>query len=63
MHYELVLLPVNSSIFTAAVLEPLYPATKVEPCLADAGDVRALLLSVWCDLSGVKLAQALDDGS
>lgn len=45
----------------AALLEPLYPATKGEPAWPPLAMFRALLLSVWYDLSDVKLAEALDD--
>jgi IS5 family transposase len=45
----------------AALLDPLYPATKGEPAWPPLAMFRALLLSVWYDLSDVKLAEALDD--
>lgn len=45
----------------AALLEPLYPATKGEPAWPPLAMFKALLLSVWYDLSDVKLAEALDD--
>lgn len=44
-----------------ALLEPLYPAVKGEPAWPPLAMFRALLLSVWHDLSDVKLAEALDD--
>jgi len=45
----------------AALLDPLYPATKGEPAWPPLAMFRALLLSIWYDLSDVKLAEALDD--
>lgn len=45
----------------AALLEPLYPATKGEPAWPPLAMFKALLLSIWYDLSDVKLAEALDD--
>jgi len=45
----------------AALLEPLYPAAKGEPAWPPLAMFKALLLSVWYDLSDVKLAEALDD--
>ena len=45
----------------AALLEPLYPASKGEPAWPPLAMFKALLLSVWYDLSDVKLAEALDD--
>ncbi|WP_420146238.1 transposase [Sphingobium sp.] len=45
----------------AAPLDPLYPACKGEPAWPPLAMFRALLLSVWYDLSDVKLAEALDD--
>lgn len=45
----------------AALLEPLYRAIKGEPAWPPVAMFRALLLSVWYDLSDVKLAEALDD--
>jgi len=45
----------------AALLEPLYPATKGGPAWPPVAMFRAMLLSVWYDLSDVKLAEALDD--
>jgi hypothetical protein len=45
----------------AALLEPLYSATKGEPAWPPLGMFKALLLAVWYDLSDVKLAEALDD--
>ena len=45
----------------AALLDPLYPAAKGEPAWPPVAMFRALLLSIWYDLSDVKLAEALDD--
>lgn len=45
----------------AALLDPLYRATKGEPAWPPLAMFKALLLSVWYDLSDVKLAEALDD--
>ena len=45
----------------AVLLEPLYPASKGEPAWPPLAMFKALLLSVWYDLSDVKLAEALDD--
>ena len=45
----------------AALLAPLYPATKGEPAWPPLAMFKGLLLSVWHDLSDVKLAEALDD--
>ena len=45
----------------AVLLEPLYPAAKGEPAWPPLAMFRALLLSVWYDLSDVKLAAAPDD--
>jgi IS5 family transposase len=45
----------------AALLEPLYPATKGEPAWPPLAMFKAMLLAVWYDLSDVKLAEALDD--
>lgn len=45
----------------AALLDPLYPATKGEPPWPPLVIFRALLLSIWYNLSDVKLAEALDD--
>jgi len=45
----------------AVLLEPLYPATKGEPAWPPLAMFKALLLSIWYDLSDVKLAEALDD--
>jgi IS5 family transposase len=45
----------------AALLDPLYPATKGEPAWPPLAMFKALLLSIWYDLSDVKLAEALDD--
>ena len=47
----------------AALLDPLYPAVKGEPAWPPLARFKALLISVWHDLSGVKLAEALDDRS
>jgi transposase, IS5 family len=47
----------------AALLDPLYPATKGEPAWPPITMFKALLLSIWYDLSDVKLAEALDDRS
>ncbi|MBV2149769.1 transposase [Sphingobium sp. AS12] len=44
-----------------ALLDPLYPATKGEPAWPPLAMFKALLLSIWYDLSDVKLAEALDD--
>ncbi len=43
------------------LLRPLYPATKGEPAWPPLAMFKALLLSVWYDLSDVKLAEGLDD--
>jgi IS5 family transposase len=45
----------------AELLDPLYPAAKGEPAWPPLAMVKALLLSIWYDLSDVKLAEALDD--
>lgn len=45
----------------AALLDPLYAATKGEPAWPPLAMFKALLLSIWYDLSDVKLAEALDD--
>jgi IS5 family transposase len=45
----------------AALLDPLYSATKGEPAWPPLAMFRALLLSIWYDLSDVKLAEALED--
>jgi transposase, IS5 family len=45
----------------AAVFDPLYSATKGEPAWPPLAMFKALLLSIWYDLSDVKLAEALDD--
>lgn len=45
----------------AALLDPLYPAAKGEPAWPPVSMFKALLLSIWYDLSDVKLAEALDD--
>lgn len=43
------------------LLSPLYPATKGDPAWPPLAMFKGLLLSVWYDLSDVKLAEALDD--
>ncbi len=43
------------------LLDRLYRATKGEPAWPPLAMFKALLLSVWYDLSDVKLAKALDD--
>jgi IS5 family transposase len=43
------------------LFDPLYPATKGESAWPPLTMFRALLLSIWYDLSDVKLAEALDD--
>lgn len=45
----------------ADLLRPLYPAMKGEPAWPPLAMFKAMLLSVWYDLSDVKLAEALDD--
>ena len=45
----------------AALLDPLYSATKGKLAWPPLAMFKALLLSVWYDLSDVKLAEALDD--
>lgn len=45
----------------AVFLDPLYAAAKGEPAWPPPAMVKALLLSIWYDLSDVKLADALDD--
>jgi IS5 family transposase len=45
----------------AELLDPLYTATKGEPAWPPLAMFKALLLSIWYDLSDVKLAEALDD--
>ncbi len=44
-----------------ALLDSLYPASKGEPAWPPLAMFKALLLSIWYDLSDVKLAEALDD--
>jgi len=44
-----------------ALLDPLYSAAKGERAWPPVAMFRALLLSIWYDLSDVKLAEALDD--
>lgn len=43
------------------LLDPLYPAAKGERAWPPLAMFKALLLSIWYDLSDVKLAEALDD--
>lgn len=43
------------------LLDPLYAARKGEPAWPPLAMFKALLLSIWYDLSDVKLAEALDD--
>jgi IS5 family transposase len=45
----------------AALLDSLYSATKGEPAWPPVAMFKALLLTIWYDLSDVKLAEALDD--
>ena len=45
------------------LLDPLYSATKGEPAWPPLAMFKALLISIWYDLSDVKLAEALDDRS
>jgi IS5 family transposase len=45
----------------AALLDPLFSAAKGEPAWPPLAMFKALLLSIWYDLSDVKLAEALDD--
>lgn len=45
----------------SALLDPLYPAAEGEPAWPPLAMFKALLLSIWYDLSDVKLAEALDD--
>jgi IS5 family transposase len=45
----------------SVLLDPLYSATKGEPAWPPLAMFKALLLSIWYDLSDVKLAEALDD--
>lgn len=45
----------------AVLLDPLYPASKGEPAWPPLAMFKALLLSIWYDLSDVKLAEALND--
>lgn len=44
-----------------ALLDPLHSAAKGEPAWPPLAMFKALLLSIWYDLSDVKLAEALDD--
>lgn len=43
------------------LLDPLYSSTKGELAWSPLAMFKALLLSIWYDLSDVKLAEALDD--
>lgn len=43
------------------LLDPLYPGAKGEPAWPALAMFRALLVSIWYDLSDVKLAEARDD--
>lgn len=43
----------------AELLGPLYPATKGEPAWPPLAMFKALLLSVWYDLSDVKLVETV----
>ena len=45
----------------AVLLDRLYPAAKGEPAWPPLAIFKALLLSIWYDLSDIKLAEALDD--
>lgn len=45
----------------AVLLDQLYPAAKGEPAWPPLAMFKASLLSIWYDLSDVKLAEALDD--
>ena len=45
----------------AVAFDPLYSATKGELAWPPLAMFKALLLSIWYDLSDVKLAEALDD--
>ena len=45
----------------SVLLDPLYSATKGEPAWPPLAMFKALLLSIWHDLTDVKLAEALDD--
>lgn len=45
----------------SVLLDSLYSATKGEPAWPPLAMFKALLLSIWYDLSDVKLAEALDD--
>lgn len=44
----------------AALLDPMYSAAKGEPAWPPLAMFKALLLSIWYDLSDVKLAEALE---
>lgn len=45
----------------SVLLDPLYSATKGEPAWLPLAMFKVLLLSIWYDLSDVKLAETLDD--
>jgi len=45
----------------SSLLEPLHTAGKGEPAWPPLAVFRALLLTLWYDLSDVKLAEALED--
>lgn len=45
----------------AALLDRLYPTAKGEPAWPPLAMFKAQLLSIWYDLSDVKLAEAIDD--
>lgn len=45
----------------AALLDPLYSASKGEPAWPPLAMFKALLLAIWYNLSDVKLAEAIDD--
>jgi len=47
----------------ALLVDPLYPAAKGKPAWPPPAMFKALLLSIWYDLSDVKLTEALDDQS
>jgi IS5 family transposase len=47
----------------SALFNPLYPAAKGEPAWPSLAMFRALLLSIWYDLSDMKLAEVLDRAS
>jgi len=54
-----IIIPVNDA--AAALLDPLYSATKGEPAWPPLAMFKALLLSIWYELSNVKPAESLDD--